>query len=273
MEHLNRLIGLPVDALLRRFDSPWPALVAAALATAVLLLLIFRITSSGPGIRRAKQRLTARVLELVLFRHDPLVSLGALGRILAANLLYLRLLIVPVLVSTVPCLVILSQLSCWFSSRPLEVGESALVEVRFKPGFPVLERPVALVGATGAEVQTEGVRVPILGEIDWRLRATHEGTGLIAIRVADETPVEMRLMVGRSLQAVSTRRTRSGGWNLLLYPREPPIAENSSVVEIDIRYPRRLWLLGSLEIDWLLAFVVITMGIGFVLQRPLRVEI
>ena len=86
MSTLQTITGLFVDLLLAPFTRPWPALAAAALVTAVMMLLIVRWTSRADATRRAKDRLTARVLELVLFRHDATVSCTAVGRILAMRM-------------------------------------------------------------------------------------------------------------------------------------------------------------------------------------------
>src|SRR5262245_11680653 len=164
MQYLNLFTGALIDALMRPFSRPWPALAVAAAATAVLMLLIVRATSSPAAIRRAKNRLTARVLELVLFRHDALVSFTAGGRILAANMAYLGALLVPLAFSIVPCALILAQLASWFELRPLRVGEPALIEVKLRDGFPVTERQVALSGFAGVQVDTDALRVPGLSE-------------------------------------------------------------------------------------------------------------
>ncbi|MGE5191552.1 MAG: hypothetical protein ACM3U2_03560, partial [Deltaproteobacteria bacterium] len=137
MSHVNAITGFLVDGLMQALGRPWPALVAAALATSVLLLILIRWTSSPADVRRARDRLTARVLELVLFRHDMLVSFTAVGRILAANASYFRTLLRPLALTAVPGLLILAQLACWFDGRPLRVGEAALVEAKFRDGFAV----------------------------------------------------------------------------------------------------------------------------------------
>src|SRR5438034_10872586 len=104
MSSFNAAFGFLVELLLAPFGQPWPGLGAAALATAVLMLLVVRWTSHSAATRRAKDRMTARVLELVLFRHDARVSFTALGRILTANLGYLRTLLVPLVLGLAPCL-------------------------------------------------------------------------------------------------------------------------------------------------------------------------
>src|SRR5262245_37826843 len=145
-----------MDALLQPFHSPWGALAAAALATSVLVLWIVRWTSSPATIARARGRLLARVLELVLFRHDAMVSFGAAGRILKANFVYLGTLLVPLAVSLVPCVLILTQLSCWFDARPLRVDEAAVLEVKLRDGLSVTDLPLSVSETQAVQFQTEG---------------------------------------------------------------------------------------------------------------------
>jgi len=273
MTYLNSLADFFVGTLLRQFTQPWPGLVAAALATSIVMLLVIRWVQSPASIRRAKDRLIARVLELVLFRHDAWISFTAGGRILAANLSYLRTLLWPIVISAVPCILVLSQLSCWYAWRPLKAGEAVLVEVKLRDGFAVLEQSVSLSVPTNVRVETEGARVLAPAEVAWRLRAEHDGSGWIDVVVGDEAPVRKHLVVGETLQKVSLRRSRRGFWESLLYPAEPPIDKTSSVVEVDVRYPPRILYLGNTEIDWVLAFVVLTMIFGLLLKRPLRVQL
>jgi hypothetical protein len=273
MTYLNGLADLFVGTLVRQFGQPWPGLAAVALATSIVMLLVIRWASSPPAIRRAKDRLVARVLELVLFRHDARTSFTAGGRILAANLAYLRTLLWPLAISAIPCVLILSQLSCWYAWRPFKLGEAAVVEVKLRDGFPVLEQPVSVSVPSWIRVETEGVRAPATAEVAWRLRAEREGSDVVGVEVGDEEMVLKRLAVGENLQKISPRRTRRGVWEALLYPAERPIDSRSSIVEIEVRYPQRLLYLGNTEVDWVLAFVILTMIFGLLLKRPLRVQL
>lgn len=272
MRFLNLVSGAIVDALLAPFGSLWPALTAAALVTAVAMLLIIRCTSSPERIRRAKNRFVARVLELVLFRDDAWVSLTAGGRILAANFGYLRTLLAPLAISTVPCLLLLSQLGCWFANRPLRVGEAALVEVTLRDSFPVMERAIDLALPAGLESETLPLRVPSLPAVDFRVRARQVGADSIEVEVEGEAPVRKQIAVGDRFQKVSQIRTARGGWDRFLNPAEQPIDSSSSIAQVLVAHPRRQLLLGSREVDWLLSFVVLTIVFGLLLKRPLRVQ-
>jgi len=273
MQYLNLLTGALIDALMRPFSRPWPALAAAAAVTAVLMLLIVRATSSPAAIRRAKNRLTARVLELVLFRHDAAVSFTAGGRILAANFAYLGALTVPLAFSIVPCMLLLAQLASWFEFRPLRVGEPALLEVKLRDGAPVTERRVSLSGFEGVRVDTAALRVPALSEFDWRLRGDRPGPGWVEITVEGEAPLRKEIAVGDGFYKVSRRKTAGGVWETFLHPAEPPIDRTSSIERIEVRYPMRTLDLGGWEINWVVAFLVLAVGFGLVLRRPLGVQL
>lgn len=272
MTYLNILADFFIGNLLRQFTQPWPGLATAALAASIVMLLIIRWVSSPAAIVRAKNRLIARVLELVLFRHDACVSFTAGGRILMANLAYLRSLLWPVAVSAVPCILILTQLSCWYSWRPLKVGDAAVVQVKLRDGFPVLDEPVSLSVPASVRIETEGVRILTPAEVAWRLRAEQEGSSWVRVVIGDEAPIRKQISVGDELQKVSARRSSNGFWDALLYPAEPPIANAGSVVAIDVQYPARQLYLGNSEVDWILAFVILTMLFSLVLKRPLRVQ-
>jgi hypothetical protein len=270
---LNQLTGSLVDALLRPFQAPWGGLAAAALAAAVLVLLIVRWTSSPAAIARARSRLVARVLELVLFRHDAMISFSAAGRIASANLAYLRTLLLPLVISLVPMALILAQLSCWFDARPLQVGEAAVLEVKLRDGLSVTDRPLSVSGNQAVHVETDGMRIPRLTEMDWRLRGGSPGVDWLEIRCGEESPVRKRVVVGDGFQKVSRRRSRGSLWDQFANPAEPPIDGAQSVASIDVRYPARQLYLGSREIDWIVAFLVLTIVFALILKRPLKVQI
>jgi len=270
---LNSVTGFLGDALLGRFSSPWIALAAAALVMSLMMLVIVRWTSSPAAVSRARSRLIARVLELVLFRNDACVSFTALGRILAANLAYLRTLLLPVALSLAPCLLILVQLECWFEARPLRVGEAALIEVKLRDRVPVADRPVWLSKTNAARVETDVMRIPRLAEIDWRLRGARPGIDRIEIHCGDEAPVLKEVAVGDDFQKVSRRRSQAGLWEQLIHPCEPPIEGAQSIFQVDVRYPARQMYVGETEIHWLVAFLVLTIVFGLILKRPLNVQI
>ncbi|MGE5193481.1 MAG: hypothetical protein ACM3U2_13390, partial [Deltaproteobacteria bacterium] len=135
------------------------------------------------------------------------------------------------------------------------------------------ERKVALRGSEIVQIETEGVRIPRRSEVAWRLRAACEGVSAIEILVDGEAPVRKQVVVGEALRKISRRKNGPGAWEQFLYPAEPSIDGDHSVCQVDLRYPARELYLGDLEIDWLAAFVILTMVFGLVLKRPLGVQL
>jgi hypothetical protein len=273
MQFLNAICNAVGDALLAGFPlhSPWPGMIAAALALTVALSLIFKACSNGDAIRRTRGRLVARVLELVLYRHDMAVSLTACGRILWENCRYLAELSKPLAAAAVPCGLMLIQLACWFDARPLRVGETTLVEVRLKGEVPVTSRTAVLAVPDIVAAQTAPLRIPALNEVDWRIEARRDGSGWIDIQIGDFT-ARKQIVVGDRLLKLSARRVGAGWWNQLLHPVESPLDSTGPIESISVRYPPRKLLLGETEIHWLLALFLLTVVFGLLLMRPLKVQ-
>lgn len=266
MYYVNGVLNWAGNLLFFPFvgKSPWYGMVAASCLTAAVFVWIFRGFSNQSALKRKKGRMFARALELLLFRHDMIVSLKAFPRIAAANASYLKELLLPVGVALIPSVLLLIQLASWFDHRPYDLGESVLVTVDLDERVPVLEGKVLLATSPGLEVETEALRVPSLNQLNWRLRAQNEGAAWIDIQL-DEVSLRKSIIVGSGLQKTSECRVRSGFWKKLLHPSEPPIGADNPVEQICVRYPDPELSVAGLDVPWIVAFLVLTMlfGIGF----------
>ena len=144
MSLLHRISNAIGDAIIGPWVSVTVALVISASVLAAVIVGLFRLVGRPQQIRRARNRLLARTLELLLFGHDGRSLLTATGRILAANAVYLWQFAWPLLVSTIPITLLLIQGAAWFAHRPYRVGEPIIVEVILAAGRSVLDTPVGL---------------------------------------------------------------------------------------------------------------------------------
>lgn len=272
MRFVNSLVNALGDLLLSPFErlSAWPALIAASLCTTVAFLALFKCCSDQSAIRRKKGRVISRVLELILYQHDFVVSLTACGRIFVENLSYLYEFMKPLLVGAIPCAFLLIQLGCWFDWRPFREGETVLIEVHLREGTPLPLPAASLAVSDSLLVETEGLRIPSNHEIDWRVRARHAGRGWADVSIAGVTE-RKQIEVGDRLQKVSASRAGAGFWDELAHPAEPALDSSGPIRRIDVRYPARLMYLFDYEADWLLAFVVLTIVFSLLLKRAFRV--
>ncbi|NOR12743.1 MAG: hypothetical protein GQ545_05770, partial [Candidatus Aminicenantes bacterium] len=107
----NRVFGKIFDLLFIPFRdmNPWVGMIIISFLTGLLMLVIFRYTSNQAGIKKAKNKIKAHLLELRLYKDSLGLSLKAQGNILLANLKYITHSFKPMLVMIIPVILILIQ--------------------------------------------------------------------------------------------------------------------------------------------------------------------
>jgi hypothetical protein len=263
---LGRVVLAPIGAL-----PGWLSATAVAAATGVILLLVFKYTSSQRAIKRVRDDISADLLALKLFKDSASVALRSQGRIFAGALALLALAVVPVLVMAVPVSLLLGQLSLWYESRPLRVGEEAVVTLRLDGDAARAWPDVCLEPMEAIEGTIGPVRVLSKREVCWGIKARESGYHRLVFRV-DGQPADKELAVGDGFMRVSVRRP---GWHwseALMHPAEPPFGPDSRVRSIDIDYPARAsWTSGTGL--WVLYWFVTSLVAGFCFRRLLNVHV
>jgi hypothetical protein len=275
MRIVNLVFGGLFDVLLFPFRglSPWFGMVFISLATAFLMLWVFKLTSNQDGIRRAKNAIKAHLLELRLFKDNMRVSLRAQGRILRANGRYIASNAKPLAVMIVPLVLILAQLSLWFGAGPLKPGETTLVKVKLVKAADPLALEVGIEPSPGLGVETPAVRVADEQEIDWRIRAPESGPASLTFRVAGKTIVKPVAVAGRRLSKIPTLTVRRSFFKELLYPGENPLPGGTPIDSIEVLYPSGGLSLFGLSVNWLVAYFILSIIFGFAFKGVFKVEI
>ncbi len=260
------LICWPFRAL-----APMWALTAISLASGVLLVWLFGKTSDQKRIREIRDRIRGNLIGVRLFQHDIGVVLALQGRIFGDTFRFMGLALVPMLIMIVPVTLVMTQLNLRFAVRPLEAGESVLVKALVWD-VAALDQPITLDVPDGVTVETPPVRIRSTREIAWRLRVDRPGDHALVVRIGDEI-LEKRLVGGTRWGPVVQRRTGRGLVDTLLYPGEPPIAAGHSVEAVEIIYPPLELRMLGIDVDWLIAFLVLSMVFGFAFKGILGVEV
>lgn len=250
----------------------WYGMIAVSLISSIVLLALFKITSKRQAIRDNKNRAVARLLELLLFKDDIVVNLGALWRTILANFKYMGTMIRPLLFGLVPFTLILIQVSVWFANRPLETGETVLLKATLSNNASAIQQAVSLETTPGVTVETQAVRIPSRNEIAWRLRAVSSGPQSVDLLI-NGTRERKTIAVGDTSCTVSPVRIHAGLLEELLNPSEAPLPADSPLVRIDLDYPPSKLTLAGFNFHWLLVYIVLTMAMAWALKKPFRVEI
>jgi hypothetical protein len=180
--------------------------------------------------------------------------------------------IVPMLVMLLPVCLLLAQLALWYQSRPLKVGDDAVITMKLggKAGDPL---PAVQLEPNEALQTTVGpVRVLSKREICWNVKANAAGDHRLTFLV-DGKPVTKELAVGDGYMRVSTERPEWSWSDALLHPSEEPFAPDAPVQSITIDYPERTsWKILGVE-PWILYWFAVSMVAGLASRRLLNVHI
>jgi hypothetical protein len=259
------LLG-PIGAL-----PGWLSATLVSAVTGVVLLFVFKYTSNQRAIKRVKDDIKANLLALKLFKESAAVAFRAQGCILLSAFRLALYSLVPMLVMMVPVLLILGQLSLWYQSRPLQVGEDAVLTLKLN-GHSDSSWPKVRLEPTDAIQPLIGpVQVRSKREVCWSIRARASGYQRLVFHVGEQTG-EKDVAVGDGFMRVSALRP---GWrwtDVLLYPSEKPFGPGAPIQSIAIDFPQRSsWTSGS---DWWVVYwFAVSMVAALCFRRLLNVNV
>lgn len=272
-----------VNAASNAACGPWFALLASlppaaqVLVTAVpvtlFALLVFRFVSDQDGIRTAKDRIKAHLLELWLYKDDPAVLLGAQGQVVVQSLAYLGYSLVPMVVMLGPVALLLVQIESRFAWRAPAPGEGMIVTVTaggpVEPSAGGPDLALSLPDGGPLVAETPALRVADRGQVLWRIRGEAPGAHVLGVR-AGSAEARAPFVVGEGPHVLAPAAYRESDWRILGFPAAEPLAADSAVAAIELEYPRaRAEWLGLSSMSWLLFGA--TLVLGFALRGALGV--
>ena len=249
------------------------SLVSISCLAGLLLVWVFGKVSNQEAIRRTRDRLSGELLGLRLFKDDLRVFFGIQFQVLVWTFRYLRHSLVPMLILMVPTILILIQLNYRYGLRPLRVGEQAVVKVRMRDATVLAQgAELTLTAPANLKIETDGVRIPELKEICWRVRGVSPGRFDLTVSGGQEK-VTKQAAVGGRFEGVSSVRTGEGWLTSLLYPGESPLPSQSAFASIEILYPKLDIIMLGRHLSWLILFLVVSLVFGYAFKGALGVQI
>lgn len=289
MSLLNALLARTFDLLLAPFRQlpPIVGLVVVSLATAILMLLIFKKTSNQTRLAAVKRQIHAAIFEIRLFNDDLRAIFRAQGEILRHNLTYLRLSLVPMLWMILPLLLVIAQLQFHYGYAGLRPGEPVLLKAELREGSRAMadsstgvvhastanaDSGAALSASPEIEVQTPAVWIPATREVIWRIAPTAPGNYELQLRIGRESFTKS-VRVSDDVVRRSPLRLEAGFLNQLLYPAEAPLPGDGALTSISLAYPERdvsvLWF----DVHWMIVYFALSMIFAFALRKRFNVTL
>jgi len=189
-------------------------LVLAGLLTGMLAVWAFLRLTDTAALRVTVNRIQAHLLEFWLYVDEPWLVGKSWKGLLGANGRFLRLLLIPLIVLSVPGTALVFLLDGFYGSDPLPVGRPVVVTARFREPLQMPELKVP----AGVIVDNPPVRVANGREISWRIRPQRPVHGCLSLAIAGRS-VEKSISAG--LEAAAWKRAWYTGpveWIEVAYP-------------------------------------------------------
>jgi hypothetical protein len=270
LETVARLTSALVSAALWPLSGLSQAWQLASISAVfgVLLVLVYGRVSFQSRLRATKRAIAAYVLESVFFRHDLRITLGAQARLLGQGFVYLGLALPPLLVMSVPCVVLLADLNLRYGVRPLRVAEAAILEATVNDGVPLESVSLAVPPHVAA---TPPVRDAASRTVSWRVTPDAEGEFDLVMTLGDRGTFSQPLAVGTRDRV--TPLTSARWWERLLYPSDREIGTGLPLARVELAYPDRPLVLFGRSWNWLLLFFLASLASGLAGSRVFRIEV
>ncbi|MCD4707110.1 MAG: hypothetical protein K8S62_05170 [Candidatus Sabulitectum sp.] len=129
------------DLLLKPFQSlnpVWGLMWISAL-TGILMILVFKKTSNQQAISRLRKKMGSRALGMLLFLESPPTVLKLAFGLITDNFIYLWHLLKPMLIITIPFVIIASQLDARYSRKHLSADNPSTATVFWENSIPAEE--------------------------------------------------------------------------------------------------------------------------------------
>jgi hypothetical protein len=284
MNALNHAVTAVFDVLLGPLEilGRPVALVLVSGVFGVLALIAFKHISYQRGIKAAKDKIKAHLIEIRIYQDDLAIVGKAIVKVLARNLQYMALNFGPFIPLSIPFVFVMAQLVTRYGFAPVPVhaegervmpGKGTLIEVELAREHADLVRGLKIEYPAGVRAISPLVRVPSEGRAFQEVVATSAGAHELEVVLADGTRERKALVAGASARSMQPERAR-GFFASLLWPAEDSFASASPFERVSFAYPdsRLGWLPGG-PTGVLIVFVVASMAFGVIVMKPLGIEI
>lgn len=256
------------------FASPGWQLVVVSVVFGIIMVLVYGRVSNQNAIRRVKEQISASLLEVVLFRRDVRISLGAQLSLLIAGIRYFLLAMGPVLILAVPFALILGHVNLRLGARPLAPGEEAILAVNVKKGTDL--KSVHLSVGDGLAV-VGPVRVPKTSSVFWRVAPRKDGETPLRLSVGSNSAITEDVVSGpqSTTPAAGIFLTSSDWPEQLLFPNggSGQSLTAAPFETVELTYPQREYSFAGVTMSWITAFLVISICAGYAGSRLFGISV
>ncbi len=217
-----------------------------------------------------KAKMKGHMLEVWLFRHDLTAVLKAQYRTLLNATKYMMISMKAFVILMIPLIFVMIQIQSRYGYEPLEPSQSTILKITYADPISLESMDARLEVPDAVVVETPPLRIPEVGEIDFRISASEPGLHTLVVKVG-EGQTSKTLYVGEVGKAISPERSR-GWFQRLLHPAETGI-ETDKLSSIVVVYPQKTLSFWGMSLHWIWPFLFISIAAGFAFKYVFGVEL
>jgi len=273
----------------RFFDLLWAPLaktsyyidfIIISAISALIFLVIFKKTSNQERIRHYKNKIFAHILEIRLYKDQPILTIRIIFNILKYNLIYLRYSLVPILIILPLVLMISVQLNNRYGYLPIKKGDSFIIQAEIdKTSMIGIGNTLAKIQcdtSKGILIETPSMVIESEASIFWRAKVINSTDNpqfcQISISGKKDT-VRKTIYTTFSKRRFSPERTKWHLKNFLLSNAEDFISKTSTFEAVSVDYKRAVYPFLAWDTDPIVLYFILTLILGLVFKPMLRVSI
>lgn len=276
---LERFVIDPLFNLLGVF-SPVVGLTLLSVIAGVVLVLLYGKISNQRRLKMVKRSILAGIFESVLFRHDLRLSLTAQGRMLRGGALYFAAAVPPILILALPSVLLLAHINARYGFRGLQPGDAVVFSMDISDEDTLFETRIEPPRGVKVSLPVRDIEAK---RVSWRLDIDDQivpGTAFASdgrepgLRVlTGETEAVVPIVLGTSHGIVQGEAFSSSWWRPLYPGGDIPNSLKPVVSRLSLAYPvgeLRIW---GVVVDWLVFFLVVSLGAGLIGSKIFGVEV
>jgi hypothetical protein len=275
---LNRFFDVLWKPLAKSFF--YADIIIISAISALIFLIIFKHTSNQKKIHHYKNKILAYILEIRLYKDQPILTIKNILFILGNNFIYLRYTLIP-MIAIIPLLLIISvQLNNRYGYSPLEIDNRFIIRADLDKTIvsdigASLER-IRCDTSKGLFLETSPIRIASEASIFWRAKIISQNSGRhfckIVIAGTDDT-VSKDIFTYETRERFSPERCKWQLRCLFVNNAEDFIPETSPFKAVSVTYARATYSFLGWHIDSIILYFILTLLFGFAFKPILKVNI
>jgi hypothetical protein len=284
MDVLNRAVSAIFDVLLVPLEllGRPTALVLASGVFGILALYAFKYLSFQRGIKAAKNKVKAHLIEIRIYQDDLFIVGKAIISVLGRNAQYFGLNLASFVPLSIPFVFVVAQLVTRYgyeslplhrSPETMRSGQGTLLSVSLDVTRAAEISGLKLEWPEGLKPISPIVRLPFEGKAYQEFVATRSGSFELKLTLANGELQTKQIVAGTPSRSLQPERTQNF-FEAFLWPAEPRLPGSSAFTSVEFVYPDSQlgWLPGGAG-GVLIVFLVASMVFGLIVLKPLGIQI